>query len=196
MSFNRLPYDKCAYQHALYETISPGEYVLDRNNSCKPCFVPDPSIRIQRSGDAICSKDLIDVDSELLGITRRASLCPNKKYIPSKKDFCKADQLPECNALAAEPTRLSLPPCTNRCVGINRWEWLCKNEQNQVEIPFEYGIQSRVVTRDMHRPCIPHPISQTMALPNPKEQSPPLFCGNPREVHPNNYRSCSEIKQY
>ena len=196
MSYSRLPYDSCAYNHQLKESVGPGEYRLDPNKPCDPCFVPDPSVLIQRSGAAICPNNLIDVDSELLGITRHQSKCPGQKYLPSDKPFCGAVPLKECNSLRAEPSRYSNPPCTLRSTGVNRFEWLCKSPQDQVEIPFEYGVSSRIVVKDTHRPCLSKPISQTLALPMGGDQKTPLFCGVDREVHPLNFRSCGEIKRY
>ena len=37
--------------------------------------------------------------------------------------------------LNSEPTKLSNPPCNLRGTGWNRWEWLCQNPQDKVEIP-------------------------------------------------------------
>jgi hypothetical protein len=196
MSYSRLPYDSCAYNHQLLESTGPGTYMLDPNNMCDPCFVPDPSVNVQRSGAAICPKNLIDVDSELLGITRRQSKCPGQKYLPSDQPFCNAVPLKECNELRAEFSRLVNPPCTLKCSGVNRWESLCQQPQDQVEIPFEWRVSSRIVTKDTFRPCTPKPLSQTLALPSGGAQEPPMFCGVEREVHPLNFRSCNEIKHY
>jgi hypothetical protein len=200
MSFNRLNYDTSAYTHRLKESIGPGEYMLDRNNFCEPCFVPSPEVRIDRFGASICPKDLVDVDSELLGITRKASECPSKKYLPLADEFCKKTNLRECNALDPENTRLSNPPCTLKCRGINRWESLCKDPQENVEVPFHWNVNNRLVVKDNWRPCIPKPLDQTLALPEGKRDNTVYkgkFCGIPDpSPHPLNYRSCRELKHY
>lgn len=193
MSFTRLPFDTCAYKHSLLESIGSCDYMLDRNAPCKPCFVPDPSINVQRNGAALCP-NLIDVDSELLGLTRKASHCPSKQYLPSDKAYCGAVPSDECNDLRAEHCRISNPSCTLRCTGWNRFEYLCKNPQDKVEIPFEWNINNRLVVKDAHRPCKPKPISQTLALPPQIDQQPPLFCGTLREPNPLNFRTCHELK--
>ena len=83
MSFNRLNYDTCSYKHVLRESIGPGEYQLGTPAiSCDPCFPKDPSYRLQRSGVSVSSKEpLIDIDSELMNITRTSSNCPSKKFL-------------------------------------------------------------------------------------------------------------------
>ena len=84
MSFNRLNYDTCAYKQNLYQSVGPGEYRLtEPPNVDKLCFPESPQVRAQRIGVSV-RKDmpLIDVDSELLNLTRPATNCPSRKYIP------------------------------------------------------------------------------------------------------------------
>jgi hypothetical protein len=196
MSFNRLNFDSCAYKHSLNESIGPGEYMLDRNNKCSPCFVPSPTVNTNGYGAAICTKELIDVDSELIGITRKASDCPSKKYLPSDKAFCQTTLPKECNELDSEYCRISNPPCTLRCRGWNRWEWLCKNPQDNIFMPFDTNINNRQLVKQNHRPCVPKPIDQSLALPPHTQHQRQLFCGIEGEQHPLNYRTCNELRQY
>lgn len=198
MSFSRLPYDTCAYKHTLSESTGPGEYMVSTPNHCSPCFVPSPWIRVDGFGGSICPKELIDVDSELLGITRKQSKYPGENFLPKDKPFCNVQHLRECNELDAETTRLSNPPCTLRCRGWNRWEWLCKDPQDNVEVPFDNLINNRLIVKDAHRPNIPKPLDQTLALPDPSSQpEAPLFYGPlPEDPHPLNYRVAKELSQY
>lgn len=197
MSFDRLKYDSCAYRHQLNESIGPGEYQLDTNNMCEPCFMVSPSVNVGRFGAALCDRNLIDVDSEMIGITRRASLCPSQKYLPQAEPFCKTKPLKDCNGLDSEPTKLSNPPCTLRSRGWNRFEpWLCKNPQDLVEVPFDWNINNRLVVKDSHRPCLPKPLDPTLALPSEREQHKDLYCGIPQDVHPHSYASCEKLRQF
>lgn len=196
MSFSRLGYDSCAYKHRLVESIGAGEYMLDNNNVCSPCFVPSPTINVQRFGASICDKNLIDVDSELLGLNIRQSKCPSKKYLPTDKKFCNPHELKECNDLDAESTRLSNPPCTLRSTGWNRWEHLCQNPQDNVITPFDWNVSNRIVVKDNWRPLVPTPLDQSLALPKESQQQKELFCGIEYEKHPLNYRTCNELKHY
>lgn len=197
MSFSRLDYDTCAYKHKLSESIGTGEYMLDNNNVCKPCFVPSPTVRIQRFGASICDSELIDVDSELLGLNFKQSKCPSQKYLPKEQEFCQKRNLRQCNELDTEPTRLSNPPCTLRCRGWNRWEDLCKNPQDRVLMEFDHNISNRIVVKDTFRPHICKPIDQTLALPKAQQDDyKQVFCGIEADPHPLNYRTCHELKRY
>jgi hypothetical protein len=118
-------------------------------------------------GGAVCSnKLLVDVSSELLNITRKASNCPTDKYIPGPA-FCELRNIPDCHTLrqASEDTRISNPPCSLRGTGWNRWEWLCTNPQDKSLIPFDFNVSNRLIVKDNHRPCIPTPLNMSAALP-------------------------------
>jgi hypothetical protein len=110
---------------------------------------------------------IIDVDSELKNIVRPATNCPTGKFMGEK--FCDLNHFPDCKRRSpTEDTRISNPPCTLRGTGWNRWEWLCRNPQENALVPFEYNINYRLVAKDNHRPCVPKPIDDDKVLP-PKE---------------------------
>lgn len=174
-------------------------------------------------------KFMIDVDSELSGLFRKNSNNPKNKYIPccdgytctsgepcgngvggeckSNKEKLKKGQRPGDSGLihwkdciiAAEDTRLNNPPGTLRGTGWNRWEWLCLNPQDRIEMPFDWNISNRIIVKDNHRPVIPNPIDPEMALP--KQQVLPCeptskTCGNftqPASVH---WQNSKVINQY
>lgn len=168
MSFNRLNYDWNAYQHELRQSVGTGMYVLGRPAVHeKPCFPLDadrkPSAQLPSStcGD----RELVDVSSELLGITRRASNDPNQDYFPGDGACMKNQSLRDCGNIHSEDTRLSNPPATLKSTGWNRWEWLCRDPQHQAFVPFDYNISNRLVVKDNHRPYLQRPIDQSAALP-------------------------------
>ena len=169
MSYSRLKYDDCSYMHQLKESVTPGEYMLQtpRVDCGGACYMPAPGVNLGGTGGAICDKQLIDVDSELMGITRKATKCPTAQYLPSSKPFCEARMPRECPELTAEPTRISNGPCTLRGIpnGFNRWEWLCQDPQATALVPFDYMINNRIIVKDNHRPCLPKPLDQSAALP-------------------------------
>ena len=200
MSFNRSSYDTCSYKHVVAETVGPGVYKLtEPPNTCKPCHPMDPYIRLQRGGVSVSKNaNLVDIDSELIGINRNLSQCPERKYMPQLNNsaYCGAQTGGVVNCQTAnkvcidnsemlhfdqdcftntEDTRLSNPPCTLRGTGWNRWEWLCQNPQDRVEVPFDFQVDSVIVAKDNHRPCIPRPINQKNAWPTPSNQP---FCEN------------------
>jgi hypothetical protein len=193
MSFTRPSQDTCSYRHELSQTIGPGEYQLAKPYPCNPCFVSDPHIRMQRFGASLSQNtSMIDIDSELIGINRKFSKCPELKYIPKfntsqngganpggytnvNNGAVDVDynllHFPDGNCFdPVEDTRLSNPPATLRGTGINRWEWLCRNPQERVQMPFDHNINYRLVVKDNHRPCLPNPLDQTLVLPRPSSE--------------------------
>jgi len=220
MSFTKLSYDKGAYTSNLNQSVGPGVYRLGEPSiSCdKQCYPYPPTVRLQRQGVSISNKDLlIDVDSELMGITRKLSQDPSTRYQPEGKGLlcssgqpggqgvsgnCKRDNnlthWRDC-FLPAEDTRLSNPSCNLRGTGWNRWEWLCINPQERVEIPFDWNIQNRIIVKDNHRPCIPTPIDSIPALPKGGElpcEPTSLTCSVITQPNSTHWQSGENIRKY
>jgi hypothetical protein len=176
----------------LAETTGPGIYSIARpNNVCMPCLPNDPRIIVQTQGVSISKNtSLIDIDSELIGIGRNLSDCPDRKYMPDRdasfhcgaqtgkvRNGCRnTDKLCIDNSQVVnfgdcfnptEDTRLSNPPCTLRGTGWNRFEWLPHNPQERVTEPFDFMINSKILSKDNHRPCVPSPVSQFNVYPIP-----------------------------
>jgi hypothetical protein len=200
MSFNKAYYDEVANKQQLNESVGPGVYMLGKPNiSCEPCYPYAPSVRLDRQGNSISSRQsLIDIDSELSNITRKLSRDPKDKYIPNcpnsmctSGEVCGQGVVGNCKEhnrgqrigdndllhfkdcfIPAEETRLSNPSCNLRSTGWNRWEWLCHDPQERVMMPFDWNISNRIVVKDNHRPIIPNPISQTLVLPKGTGQMP------------------------
>jgi hypothetical protein len=229
MSFNRLNYDTCTYKQILAESISPGDYLVNTPKiACEPCYQSNPSIRLQNIGNSISKTQyLIDIDSELIGITRKNSNCPSKKYIAECKNCkclsgepcgqgvttlceectkelkngkrCGDEDLydyKDCHFMTDE-SRLSNPPCNLRGTGWNRWEWLCLNPQERVEIPFDWNINNRLVVKDNHRPCIPKPIDVERSLPTPGSIPCDMItptCSSYTLEPSTDWRNCNEIR--
>ena len=196
MSYNRSIYDLCSYKYELAQSIGEGVYQLTRpDNACKPCISANPWLMPQTQGVSISrNTSLIDIDSELIGISRNLSGCPDRKYIPDNTASfqCGAQtgnvRGPSCRptdklcidntqvidakdcGLWTEDTRLSNPPCTLRGTGWNRWEWLCRNPQDRVVEPFDFQINTKIVSKDNHRPYLPTPFGQFNVYPVPNEK--------------------------
>ena len=80
MSSNRLIYDTCAYKHNLQQSVGPLEYVL---NPMK--FENSSKCRIDLGvvgGTAVSHVrgNLVDLETDLRGQTRRTTKCPTKLY--------------------------------------------------------------------------------------------------------------------
>lgn len=176
MSFQGLSYDPCSYEQKLKQSVGPGMYRLGTPASdCTYCgrdIPADPSLRWQNWGPGTCAPgSAIDVSSDLWNLSRKNSKCPSQQYLPGSgvANVCaapaKSVPVRECFA-PREDTRLSNPPCTLRCTGINRWQWLCYDPQDKAIIPFERFTSYRLVAKDNHRPCLEKPLDQSSFMPS------------------------------
>ena len=200
MSFNRLKYDSCEIKKYNQESQGPGEYYSNTPIMCNPCFNSNPRIINQKNGASMNNNTPwrfydgpVDVESQLRNLNMPNSRCPDKKYIPScypdldKKEGypCGSDSAkglvnPSNCYFPTEDTRLSNPPATLRGTGWNRFEFLCKNPQEQVTFPGAYLTSTRIVVKDNHRPNVVDPRVNDM---NPNEKLAPCpkinsVCGN------------------
>ena len=75
MSSNRLKYDRCAYATEIKESTEPLEYNLfvGKFENCKNC-------PIGKYGNVLPFGPKTETESELFGINRHNSNCPEKKY--------------------------------------------------------------------------------------------------------------------
>lgn len=178
-NFTRLNYDPCSYSEKLSRSTGPGVYMINTpGNDCRECsqdVPPDPYLRYQQFGAASCPPgSAIDVSSELNGLNYLNSGCMNEQYLPGKYKESVCQPKGKASAYACdlqkptESTRLTNGPCTLRGTGINRWEWLCFDPQQNAIEPFEFLVNNRLVTKDNHIPCIEKPMDQTNILPSQK----------------------------
>jgi hypothetical protein len=124
----------------------------------------DPTCENQNSLGYPCSQ----------GVVNGARMC-EKCNGESASCSCASGTSSDCNNynynnygkncfLPTEDTRLSNPPNTLRGTGINRFEWLCKNPQENVEAPFDYNINYRLIAKDNHRPQVVKPCDHTNVI--------------------------------
>jgi hypothetical protein len=210
-SMNKLRYDANAYSSDLAQSRSAGGYYLETPMPhCQPCFANDPRMQMGYSGHSECrDRALIDTNSDILGITRKASSAPGCKYQAPRNpnEYCSLVHVPDCTTkvLAVQDTRLTNPPSTLRATGWNRWEWLCANPQDHAILNFETGVDTSIVTKDNHRPRVVVPEDQTAVLPPRKYETAdksapkwmPKECAEPEGFitqMPNmHWRSCQEL---
>jgi len=170
-TFQRKYYDEGTYKVELEQSTGPLKYILDptQANRAKPCRMGEPG-KLGKVGVSIThERPLVDVDSDLKRLQFPATGDPSRMYrpccelcgSPKKTDVetCKSCQgasfdFPECENLT-EYTRFTNPICTSREVGINRFQPLQLNPQdeNRWLHPSEIGINYRMVVKDNYRPC-------------------------------------------
>ena len=139
MSSNRLMYDTCAYKTRVNESVGPLEYMLNpiRFENCNKCRMELGTVG--GTNVSHIKGNLVDLETELRGTTRKASLCPSKKHqttcvdgnltncatsqinIPSNSCTQQRSidtnmvQLPSCQMIRYKPVPLPRPMNINRC---------------------------------------------------------------------------------
>ena len=83
MSSNRLTYDTCSYKKALDQSVTPLSYMLNpiKYENCNQC-----RMELGLVGGNNVSRiegNLVDLENDLRGTTRAASLCPERHYQPN-----------------------------------------------------------------------------------------------------------------
>lgn len=111
MSYNRLIYDQCAYKTEMNQSVGPLEYVLNpmKYENCTKCRHEFGLV----GGTAVSNikGNLVDLENDLRGATRSATLCPSKKFTPSNEKVLKVTGS-ECNSeRTIDLTPVHLPPC-------------------------------------------------------------------------------------
>ena len=80
MSSNRLIYDTCAYKHELSQSVGPLQYILNpmKYENCNKCRMELGIV----GGTAVShiKGNLVDLETDLRGQTRRTTKCPTKLY--------------------------------------------------------------------------------------------------------------------
>lgn len=171
MSFTRLKYDLCEEKTYLKESVGPGTYAIKEPLNCGACFQANPSIIMQKSGLSMqkgvpwrFNSGPVDVESELKNLTRPASNCPSDQYQQSNNKNKLVD-FPDC-FFPVEHTRLN--GCAPRGVGLNRFEFPCKNPQANLEFPGCWREPSRTIFRDNYKVCYRKPKVNDMTPPQYK----------------------------
>lgn len=172
MAHNRTNNDSEQYRQVIMETTGPSRYIFDRPVFGRGPVTTDPRSTSQGFPVARCQNmPLVDVDSDLLGITRRYGLCDSAKYNPQRDGPSRTCVLSDVHTtdrpseLDTEDCRLQNPPCTLRGTGINRFEWLCTDPQTNALEPFSGPVDYRSVVKDNHRPLIEEPIIDSVSPP-------------------------------
>ena len=111
MSSNRLMYDTCAYKKRLDESVGPLNYVLypGKYENCSKCRI---ELGVTGGNNvSLFSGNLVDLESDLRGQTREASLCPSKKYQPRCKSCPDNHSGIPCGSLKCQEKMNNLPGC-------------------------------------------------------------------------------------
>tara|TARA_B100000214_G_scaffold369440_1_gene342508 strand:+ start:700 stop:1170 length:471 start_codon:yes stop_codon:yes gene_type:complete len=142
-------------KQATAQSLGPGYY---HRNAIKaegtPVYPWAPTARIQKIGGALLDdQSLVDVDSELMGLTRKNSNDPNTHYKPDENKILKYINL-EDGFFHQESSLLNNPPSLLRGQVKNRWENVHKDPMQNILEPFNrLGEDTYLSTMDNDDTC-------------------------------------------
>ena len=175
---SRLPYDQCAYEDRLSESVSPLLYKVNPNQikNCKSCLStlgPRSSymgygVSTTVGNTTAQSQDLVDVESILSNRNVTASACKNGKVNEIDVTRFRLQHARTCNDfLDPMASRLSTPAANYRGMSINRFYDLPINPQDPKNIFWNYAVNSKLEAKDNFRDRIPRLMNQGAVIPRP-----------------------------
>ena len=160
MAFTRFNYDPCRTMKRLQESTGPGRYILNEPGwGSRPCFFEDPQMRINGWGANLRSvpwSTAIDIDSDLLGITRKITkYCSGKEYPYAGTVRSNKIEYPSCKGPVTHQSRVTHPAWLYRDLDQTRRYPLFLNPQENTCIPFHNNLNTRLLESDSFVPKIP-----------------------------------------
>jgi len=162
MAFTRFNYDECRTKKILQESTGPGRYMLNvPGPGDNVCFYNDPYIRMQRWGAnlrKVTNGAPIDIDSDLIGITRPLSkYCDKKQYPNSGVVKSKRVKYSTCNNTITEQSRATHPAWMYKDLEQNHRYILFLDPQENTCMPFQNNLSTRILEKDnfvAKEPCM------------------------------------------
>lgn len=149
MAFTRFNDDICRIKKKLQESTDQGRYMLNvPGNGDKPLYINDPYIRLQQWGGNLIENSF-EIENDLRGMTRNI----NKDHIV--KNNYKTYQ-PKINNIIyptagniTDQTRSTHPSWLYRDLEQTNWKILHFNPQNNVYLPFQNNLNTRIIEKDL-----------------------------------------------
>ena len=162
MAFTRFNYDPCRTVKLLQESTGPGRYMLNTpGNGCAPCYMEDPELRLQKWGAnlrKVPGGHPIDIDSDLLGLTRPLTKDCIKKEFPKKGVVVSQKVTYKTCKPNTQQSRVTHPAFMYRDLEQVDWWPLILNPQENVCMRFQNNLNTRLLEKDYFVPKVPCPI--------------------------------------
>lgn len=120
--------------------------------SCPSVYAVEPTTRIQNMGASwVSGQWRTDVESDLRGVNRHGSRVREERahYNPEKNKFA---NIPLTHAKDRHDPhvfgRIVDPAITGRSMGVNRWDTLFHNPQENFEQPFDFFIPTKLLDKE------------------------------------------------
>lgn len=150
MSFTRFNYDKARTSKILQESTGPGRWILNTpGNGIQPGYYIDPQIRPQKWAANLMTSSSghpVDIWSELDG-RNRIQTHDGTKHCEKKKITVKQKVYPSVYTTVNE-SRVTHPALMYRDLPHVRWEHPIFNPQENVCLPFQTNVSTRIVQKD------------------------------------------------
>jgi len=173
---SRLPYDKCAYDDYLSESVAPLMYKLNPGqikncDGCLSVFGPRSrggpisyGVSTTVGNTYAPAQKLVDVESILTNRNVISSKCKDGKVNDIDINKFKLQHARICSDfLDPIATHLTNPPQNYRGMSINRFHDLPKNAQ--ANIYWDSSINSQLEAKDNYRECVPKFNAYDSSLP-------------------------------
>jgi len=156
MSFTRFHDDPARISKSVEESSYSGRYYLNTpGQGVNLPFSEEPSLRLQGWGSNLTT-NTVNLESDLKGLTRR--ICHDEvdvnEYTRHKvetKPFIYSSIKP-----FVEESRASHPVWMYKDLEQTRWEYPWINPQDNVEQPFSWNVQTRILEKDSFSPQLPN----------------------------------------
>ena len=157
MAFTRFHDDPCRIKKQMQESTDVGRWILNvPGQGSKPYYMDDPHIRMQQWG-ANLRTNSVNIDSDLRGLTRKQNrdCIGQNDYQLTSVPSSNVDY-PESNA-TTEQSRAIMPAWTARDLEQTQWGILPLDPQENVCIPFQQNLNTRIIQKDgfvAKPPCV------------------------------------------
>ena len=148
MSATRFNYTAARTAKNLQESTGPGRYMIDvPGNGPKPCYMVDPSVRLQKWG-ANLRTNPVDLESALMGIDQSSAIRDCKlAENPIKATESAEVSYPNCGPFTEQP-RASHPAWEVRDVQQKQFDFLPHDPQAHTCVPFRTNVSTRILVKD------------------------------------------------
>ena len=153
MACTRFYYDPCRTKKQLQQSTDPGRWILNvPGNGSSPCYIEDPQIIIQKWG-ANLRTNTINLESELRGVNKPLGRdCLGKDNYKSYNVPNEAISYPKCNNLFTDQSRATNPAWWYRDLEQNNFSYPPLNPQENVCLPFQNNLSTRILEKDYFTP--------------------------------------------
>ena len=152
MSFTRFHDDPCRIAKQQQESTDQGKWRLNvPGNGDKPCFMIDPSIRLQKWGANLMT-DTTNLESSLFGLDRTLSRdCNPQNNYKDTNVSGNAIQYPTCSPFT-DQSRVTNPAWWYRDLEQPNWDFLFLNPQENTCLSFQNNLSTRILEKDKFVP--------------------------------------------